>query len=330
MNPLSASSTSAIFIVSLVCLYSNYSITYSVYAQDQQSRDAVVVTIPKGAANPEVDITNLSPRQWYDPREISIGINDTVKWINNDTEPHTVTSGLGGGVASLLTNSQGKPNGLFDSGLFAPDTSVSIKFNESGTFNYFCTIHPWMEGSVYVRDANRIIPSYAVDEFGNKIDDFPLYNFTDDGSIEIGLSWTPLSIITGNPVNFIMDFFEFPENSRLHLWPFNFVILQNNTEIFRTNGITQIGSAAQTYSFNSPGKTIIKIENANNESSFVQFGTVVYENPYSTSSNEVSNVSNRSLGLLSPLNLVYAVYAIIIALPLALLVLIILYKKKKI
>ncbi|HSA74646.1 MAG TPA: plastocyanin/azurin family copper-binding protein, partial [Candidatus Nitrosocosmicus sp.] len=283
-----------------------------------------------GAANPEVDITNLSPRQWYDPREVSISINDTVKWINDDTEPHTVTSGLGGGMASLLTNSQGKPNGVFDTGLFAPDTSESIKFNISGTFNYFCTIHPWMEGVVHVRNTSTNIPSYAVDEFGNKIDDFPLYNFTDNENVEIGLSWTPLFIITGKPINFIMDFFEFPENSRLHLWPFNFVILQNNTEIFRTTGITQVGSAAQTYYFNSPGKTIIKIEDANNESSFVQFGTIVYENPYGTSLNEVQNVSNRSFSLLSPLTLVYVVYAIIIGLPLGLVTLIILYKKKKI
>ena len=26
--------------------------------------------------------------------------------------------------------------------------SYSLKFNESGTYNYFCTIHPWMEGIV--------------------------------------------------------------------------------------------------------------------------------------------------------------------------------------
>jgi plastocyanin len=317
------------FIVSLVYLYSNYSITYSTYAQEKQPRDAVV-KIPQGTANPEVDITNLSPRQWYDPSEISIGVDDTVKWINNNTEPHTATSSLGGGMASLLSNSQGKPNGLFDTGLFAPDTYVSIKLNESGTFNYFCTIHPWMEGVIHARDTSRNIPSYAVGEFGNKMNNFPLYNFTDNGSFEIGFSWTPLSIVTGKPINFIMDFFEFPENSRLHLWPFNFVILQNNTEIYRTTGITQVGPGTQTYYFNSPGKTIIKIENANNESSFVQFGTILYENPYRTSSNELQNVSNRSFSILSPLTLVYVVYAIIIALPLALVALIILYKKKKI
>jgi plastocyanin len=298
------------------------------YVQGQESRN-VTVTIPKGAANPEVDITNLTPRQWYDPREISINVNDTIKWINNDTEPHTVTSGLGGGISSLLTNSQGRPNGLFDTGLFASDTSTTIKFNDSGTYNYFCTIHPWMEGVIHVINSSKNIPPYAVDEFGNKIGDFPLYNFTDDKRIEIGLSWTPASIVTKEPVTFIMDFFEYPENSRLHLWPYNFVIVQNETEIFRTSEITQIGSSSQIYHFNSSGKAIIKIESADNTSSFVQFGTTVYLNPYN-SSKEIQNVSNSSFSLLSPLNLVYFVYAIIIGLPTALLIVIILYKKRKI
>jgi len=298
------------------------------YAQEKVS-NSTIVNIPKGSANPEVDITNLSPRQWYEPREISINVNETIRWVNNDTEPHTVTSGLGGGLNSLLTNSLGKPDGLFDSGLFSAGDSISIKFNNSGTFNYFCTIHPWMEGTVHVRNVSINIPSYPVDQFENKIDDFPVYNFTDDGSVEIGLSWTPVSIMTNEPITFIMDFFEYPENSRLHLWPYNFVILQNGSEIYRTADITQVGSSTQTLAFDLPGETIIRVESAANGSSFVDFGTFVYKNP-NTISTEFRNVSNSSSGLLSPLTLVYLVYGIIIVLPITLVVIIFLYKKKKI
>ena len=126
-----------------------------------------------------------------------------------------------------------------------------------------------------------------------------------------------------------MDFFEYPQNTRMHLWPYNFVILQNNTEIYRTSDIAQVGSSSQTFAFNSTGSTIIKIESADNKSSFVQFGTTVYKNPYNASK-EIQNVSNSSFSLLSPLNLVYFVYAIIIVLPLFLVAIIILYRKKKI
>ena len=125
-----------------------------------------------------------------------------------------------------------------------------------------------------------------------------------------------------------MDFFEYPQNTRMHLWPYNFVVLQNNTEIYRTSDIAQVGSSSQTFAFNSTGSTIIKVESADNKSSFVQFGTFVYENPYNTTS-EFQNVSN-SFKLLSPLTLVYMVYAIIIILPISVAVIIILYKIKKI
>ena len=78
------------------------------------------VTIPKGSANPQFDISKLGPRQWYLPREITVRVNDTVTWINKDTEAHTVTSGIGAGIESLMNNKKGTPNGLFDSGLIRP------------------------------------------------------------------------------------------------------------------------------------------------------------------------------------------------------------------
>ena len=56
------------------------------------------VMIPKGSANPQVDITKLGPRQWYLPRQITVSVNDKVTWTNNDTEAHTVTSGNGAGI----------------------------------------------------------------------------------------------------------------------------------------------------------------------------------------------------------------------------------------
>jgi plastocyanin len=289
-----------------------------------------VVSIPKGSANPEIDITKPAPKEWYKPNRVTVTVNDTVRWINNDTEPHTVTSGIGGGLNSLLTNSQGKPNGLFDSGLFSFGSSVSLKFNKSGTYNYFCTVHPWMEGTVNVKNESKAIPSYAVDEFGNKIDGFPLYNFTKNGEVEIGLSWSPKSITTNGPTSFIIDFFKYPQNSRLHLWPYSFVLVQGGKEIYRTSGLSQVGSSAQSFSFANPGQTIIKIESADNPSSFVQFGTVVYGNPQGNANEKPQNISNQSFNLISPLTLIYLVYAVVIGIPVAAAILIVLIRKNKI
>ncbi len=294
-----------------------------------QEKNEKIVTIPIGSANPEVDITKFTQKQWYNPSQITINVNDTVRWINNDTESHTVTSGLGGGLASAATNSKGKPDGLFDSGLFKPGSSWSFKFNKSGTFNYFCTIHPWMEGIVQVKNTNVKIPSYSVNQNGIKIGKFPIYNLTKDKKFEIGLSWTPPSIKTNEPINFIIDSFKMPQNTPLHLWPYNFILIQNGKEIYRTNGITQMGSSAEKYIFNSPGKVIIKLESGQDPHSFIESGTIVYKNP--DSFNNTGNIQNTSKpsssGLINSLVLVYSIYAIILGLPTALVVFIILIKK---
>ena len=291
-----------------------------------------IVIISKGSANPEVDITKFTAKKWYNPSPITININDTIKWTNNDTEPHTVTSGLGGGIGSAASiNVKGTPNGLFDSGSFKPGNSYSIKFNESGTYNYFCTIHPWMEGIVNVKAAPSNVPPYAVDQNGKMIGKFPIYNLTNDKKTEIGISWNPQVIKTNEPISFLIDFFKMPENTLLHLWPFNFALIQDGKEIYRTNGVTQVGASVERYSFNNPGNVTIKVENGQDPKSFAQFGTIVYKNPNASSSSPNNNnnlQSSSPSGFINPLMLVYSVYAVIIGIPLAVAVIVILIKKR--
>ena len=76
----------------------------------------------------------------FDPSEIHIIPNSTVTWINNDNVTHTVTSG----------NPQQGADGKFNSGLLKPGKEFSYTFTESGTFNYYCLIHPAMKGVVIV------------------------------------------------------------------------------------------------------------------------------------------------------------------------------------
>jgi plastocyanin len=99
MKNLTIFSMTILFI--LFFYISNESGLAVIFAQTNEEK---IVTIPKGSANPEVDITKFTLKQWYKPAVITINVNDTVKWINDDTEPHTVTSGLGGGLTSAATN----------------------------------------------------------------------------------------------------------------------------------------------------------------------------------------------------------------------------------
>ena len=75
----------------------------------------------------------------YIPSNIVIEKGKQVTWVNEDSAFHSVTSGF-----------YETPTELFDSGHLDPYESYTLTFDESGTFDYFCTLHPWMKGQVIV------------------------------------------------------------------------------------------------------------------------------------------------------------------------------------
>ena len=74
------------------------------------------------------------------PSTVVITVGGTVTWENTDTAAHTSSSG---------TPTDG-PDGVFDSSLIMAGGSYSHTFDTAGTFDYFCMVHPWMEGTVIV------------------------------------------------------------------------------------------------------------------------------------------------------------------------------------
>ncbi|HEX6293837.1 MAG TPA: plastocyanin/azurin family copper-binding protein [Nitrososphaeraceae archaeon] len=334
--------------------------TNNIYAQKEDKNNATrihIVTIPKGSANPSIDITNLEERKWYNPSKLKIESGEIVKWINNDRESHTVTSGVGSGIQSLLTNKLGTANGIFDSGLFAPGESWSYNFtNKIGIFSYFCTLHPWMTAVVDVKESqkdeqeeereenkNKIIPipDYPVDDKGNKLSRFPVHTLSNDEKYDIDMSWSPKVLQTNKPSTFLIDFFEMPSNKKLHLVPYDIVIIQNNKTLEKASGITEVGADTIQYTFSEPGPITVRIENIGDTEAYTEFNTLVYQNPDTTSSSISKSESNKqkagggiispvgqfSTGLISPIFLVTLVYAIIIAIPATAAVVIVLYKK---
>ena len=76
----------------------------------------------------------------YDPSSVTISAGGTVTFVNSDTAPHTATSG----------NATDGPDGLWDSSLLMIDMSYSVTLDNPGTYDYFCMVHPWMQGIVIV------------------------------------------------------------------------------------------------------------------------------------------------------------------------------------
>ena len=149
------------------------------------------VTIPFGAYNPEL---NTPAEVWYDPPVIAIKVGDSVTWQNDDREGHTVTSGQGSGRFGWMGDDFGQADGIFDSGRFLPGNSWSYMFDDEGTYRYYYNIHPWMEGTIIVEP---IIPSYPHDALGNKIEQFPVIEYTADGIIEL----ESLGVVLKNKTN---------------------------------------------------------------------------------------------------------------------------------
>jgi predicted secreted protein with PEFG-CTERM motif len=98
--------------------------------------EQVSVSLPQGSGAPGCDETN----ECYLPYMVTVNPGDEVVWSNDDSAAHTVTSGTPSGGS----------DGNFDSGLFMAGTTFAHTFDTLGEYDYFCMVHPWMMGQVFV------------------------------------------------------------------------------------------------------------------------------------------------------------------------------------
>lgn len=105
--------------------------------------------VAKRPAAAEVEVVNIS----FSPATLEIESGTEVVWTNQDEGVnHTATSGLPGdnGVPGVSKPKPPKPNGVFDGDLPDVSSQFTFTFTESGTYAYFCRIHPSMTGEVIV------------------------------------------------------------------------------------------------------------------------------------------------------------------------------------
>jgi len=70
----------------------------------------------------------------FEPASVTISTGDTVRWTNMGQTAHTATGPT------------------FDSGTLEPRESYEFLFTDPGVYNYNCSIHPSMEGTVTVEE----------------------------------------------------------------------------------------------------------------------------------------------------------------------------------
>jgi plastocyanin len=82
------------------------------------------------APDGKVEIDNFA----FSPGRITVKTGTTVTWLNADDTPHTVASS----------------SKLFKSKALDTDDSFSFTFTTPGVYQYFCSLHPHMTGTVVV------------------------------------------------------------------------------------------------------------------------------------------------------------------------------------
>jgi amicyanin len=73
----------------------------------------------------------------FDPQRVTVKTGTSVTWTNRDDIPHAIAA-------------TGK---LFKSKVLDTDNSYSFTFTTPGTYEYFCSLHPHMTGTIVVEAA---------------------------------------------------------------------------------------------------------------------------------------------------------------------------------
>lgn len=109
----------------------------AVAAQPNSTTTVTSIDTPATAASgPAVATTKVSITNFaFNPATITVKVGTAVTWTNMDEEPHTVTDG-GHVIKSPVLGNQG--------------STFSTMFAAPGTYNYNCSIHPFMHGVVVV------------------------------------------------------------------------------------------------------------------------------------------------------------------------------------
>ena len=110
----------------------------STAASPSESADASEAAEPSEAAGAE-ETVRLSQFA-FDPEELTIAAGTTVNFVNADSAAHTVTEGTdGAAVESPIIDEELQQGG-----------SASVTFDEAGTYDITCRIHPSMQLTITV------------------------------------------------------------------------------------------------------------------------------------------------------------------------------------
>jgi amicyanin len=103
----------------------------SLYGGTQNRTTAIPTPAPEQVAPGEANAVNIQNFA-FAPETLTVKKGATITWTNNDSAPHQINSNA------------------FNSDRLSKDQSFSFTFNDAGTFDYICSLHPSMKGKIIV------------------------------------------------------------------------------------------------------------------------------------------------------------------------------------
>ena len=110
-------------IAALICGIT--SVALSAFADDAGAKTSA------GGKQNKIEIKDFM----FNPQKITVKSGEKITWVNKDEEPHTVVS-----VGKKFPKSSGLDT----------DQEYSITVGAPGTYEYFCSVHPKMTGTIIV------------------------------------------------------------------------------------------------------------------------------------------------------------------------------------
>lgn len=152
-----------VHLVAVFVLFVSPFIFFNVYAENSQN--VWTVTIPEGVSE------NKSLKIF--PNELPVLVGDKIVWENKDSVIHSIASGL--------PSNPEQSGAFFDIGEIKPGSSKSHVLTNSdfNAFYYFCKIHPWLTGKIFISSLEISQPETDTPIFLEKYD----YTYGDKISI---------------------------------------------------------------------------------------------------------------------------------------------------
>ena len=141
-------------VIGLIIL--SISLTFTTIGFETAFAEEIKIENGRGSSVQGCEVTNLC----FVPAIATANVGDKIIFLNGDDAPHTSTSG----------NPTSGPDGIWDSGLQQPGVDFVFMATTSGTFDYFCMVHPWMAGQLVILPADSETSNDIISNYGTSVD----------------------------------------------------------------------------------------------------------------------------------------------------------------